>query len=184
MSRKCWPSVPPGNVSPCRHSSRGELERIALRPSATSAHRSGILIVILVFGSLACGKPVELATRGKSWRLYGSAIRIGRPQVGGSLDRQGTYVVEPQFDIVESFSEGLAIVRIGDKDWGRRHLHWNEREGLARVQIGDQGPPASGGSLTGKAPTLLSPNLTMQGRFRKGWRLYGSRLEDRQVGVH
>ena len=35
----------------------------------------------------------------------------------GFIDKTGHYVINPQFDLADSFSDGLARVRIGDK-WG------------------------------------------------------------------
>ena len=105
----------------------------------------------------------------------------------GSIDRQGNYVINPQFDYVYSFSEGLAAVYIDGKggfidlqgnyvinpqfDYVRSFL-----EGLAavRIRIGDWG------SLTGKATTSLTHNSTTQGVFGR----IGGCTDRRQVGIH
>ncbi len=48
-------------------------------------------------------------------------VRIGSLQSGkyGYIDKQGHYVVNPQFDDAKQFSEGLAAVRIGDYRTGK-----------------------------------------------------------------
>ena len=46
-----------------------------------------------------------------------AAVRIDGK--GGFIDLQGNYVINPQFDLVYSFSEGLAAVQIGDWNTGK-----------------------------------------------------------------
>lgn len=65
----------------------------------------------------------------------------------GYIDKKGAFVVQPQFDQITVFSEGLAPVRVGDK-WGYIDksgnrvikLQFNEvkefTEGLGAVRIG------------------------------------------------
>jgi WG containing repeat len=36
----------------------------------------------------------------------------------GYIDRSGKMVIPPQFKEAGSFSEGLAIIRLNDKEWG------------------------------------------------------------------
>ena len=64
-------------------------------------------------------------------------------------DKQGTVVIKPQFDDALFFSEGLAIVKVGDK-WGyidKRGIvvikpqfdnAWPFSEGLAHVKVGEK----------------------------------------------
>jgi hypothetical protein len=47
--------------------------------------------------------------------LHENQLRID--EKWGFIDRQGTIVIEPSFDAAESFSQGLAKVKVGDK-WG------------------------------------------------------------------
>ena len=46
-------------------------------------------------------------------------VRIGDFTTGkvGFIDKTGHYVINPQFGLAHSFSDGLAAVRIGSK-WG------------------------------------------------------------------
>ena len=75
-----------------------------------------------------------------------------RAQTPTSL-KTGTFVINPQFDYAEPFSDGLAVVRIGDFETGKDGFidktgtfvinpQFDDArsfsEGLARVRIGDE----------------------------------------------
>ena len=84
----------------------------------------------------------------------------------GYLDKQGHFVVPPQFDVAQDFAEGLAAVEIGGEKtgkWGYIDLtghyvvnpqfDWTTGfgEGLAAVQIGND--------KTGKWATSISKDM-------------------------
>ena len=48
-------------------------------------------------------------------------MRIGDGTTGnmGFIDKTGSFVINPEFDSAESFSDGLAAVRIGDYETGK-----------------------------------------------------------------
>jgi hypothetical protein len=103
----------------------------------------GVVAVLLV-GAAGCSSPSQTET---------DAVVASTPT---SL-KTGTFVINPQFDGAFSFSEGLAVVRIGDDATGKYgfidktgsfviNSQFNGAEsfseGLARVRIG--------GNATGK----------------------------------
>jgi len=51
------------------------------------------------------------------WSLHESVTTT--PAKWGYATSMGAYVVNPQFDLTEQFSEGLAVVRIGDGKTGK-----------------------------------------------------------------
>ena len=105
-----------------------------------------------------------------------AAVRIG--DKWGFIDRQGTYVIEPQFDDAQSFSEGLAAVRIGDRETGVGKYGFIDRqgryvvepqfdgaqsfsEGLAAVFIGDRW-----GFIDRQGRYVINPQFDVVGSFR------------------
>jgi len=48
-----------------------------------------------------------------------AAVQIGDYKTGkrGFVDTRGKFVINPQFDEGHAFSEGLAVIRVGDQ-WG------------------------------------------------------------------
>jgi hypothetical protein len=83
--------------------------------------------------------------------MGGRIGRAGEVQGGrwGFIDKNGKYVIKPQFEYVSWFAENLAVVRVGAK-WGyidgkgataippQFDEAYNFFKGLARVRIGDQ----------------------------------------------
>ena len=70
----------------------------------------------------------------------------------GFIDKQGKFVIDPKFDFADSFSDGLAAVRIGDEESGKQSYIDSRgkivitpqfdqisafSDGLAAVRVGD-----------------------------------------------
>jgi len=70
----------------------------------------------------------------------------------GFIDKQGKFVIDPKFDFADSFSDGMAVVRIGDEESGKQSYidsggkiistpQFDQisafAEGLAAVRVGD-----------------------------------------------
>ena len=85
--------------------------------------------------------------------LLMSGAALAQTQTATNL-KTGTIVINPQFDYAESFSDGLAVVRMGDDYRTGKYgfidktgafvinpqfdVAWKFSEGLARVRIGDR----------------------------------------------
>ena len=64
-------------------------------------------------------KPLVKSNPGFSNDLTASPFRDDRTGKWGFIDKQGKWVIQPQFDDARGFSDGLAAVRMGDYDTGK-----------------------------------------------------------------
>jgi len=127
------------------------------------------LVAVLLVGAAGCSTPPQTET---------PAEVASTPT---SLET-GTFVINPQFDIVESFSEGLARVRIGDDTTGKHGFidktgtfvinpQFDDArpfsEGLARVRIGDD-TTGKWGFIDKTGSFVINPQFDAAGSFSEG----------------
>ena len=99
----------------------------------------GGMLAVLLLTAAGCSSPSTTATPASA----------ATPAPASTTAKTGTIVINPQFDKAESFSEGLAAVRIGGKEGfidKTGHYVINPQfdsansfsDGLAAVRVGDK----------------------------------------------
>ncbi|EDO9033655.1 WG repeat-containing protein [Campylobacter coli] len=106
--------------------------------------------------------------------VSGDLIRVKIDGQWSFLDKNGEFVIEPKFDGVGNFSEGLAAVGLNGK-WGFIDKNgefaikpkfddiWDFREGLARVELNGKY-----GFMDKNGKIVIEPKFDSIGSFREG----------------